>query len=422
VDILKVRILGEDGQTQELYQVFEQSLSEPWYNLYYDHRALILSFPPLSKGDVLEVQYKVSQTGTSATLGDYFGDVWFAQGEAPKLLASYAVIVPQERALFVREPKDAGCAKREEALTPPNEKPLKVLRFDCKEVAEVPDEAARPGFSEVAQYVHVSTYQDWAAVGRWYWALVEDQLVADKELRAVVAEATQGLTDERQKVSAIHNWVVQNTRYVGLEFGIHGFKPYRTTLCLRRRFGDCKDKASLIKVMLNEAGIDANLVLVRTRRNGSIEMEPPSLQLFDHAIAYVPKYDLFLDGTAEFSGTRELPWGDQGVPVVIIQDGGGAVSRATPVFPAKHNALLTTMDIDLDQDEAVVDASLTVTGVFAADYRQSYETEQDREDTFGQGLAQDFPGAKLVSLQFSDLSALEQDVKVAYRYTAPCPC
>ena len=106
--------------------------------------------------------------------------------------------------------------------------------------------------------------------------------------------------------------MVKNTRYVALEFGIHGFMPYRVPEIVQRGFGDCKDKASLIYTMLREAGIDARIVLVRTRQNGAIDSEPASLSVFDHAIAYVPSLDLYLDGTAEHSGTRELPGGRPG--------------------------------------------------------------------------------------------------------------
>ena len=78
---------------------------------------------------------------------------------------------------------------------------------------------------------------------------------------------------------------------MGLEFGIHGYKPYKVTQVLARRFGDCKDKASLLIALLREVGVDAELVLVRTRRGGRLDPEPASLAVFDHAIVYVPKLD-----------------------------------------------------------------------------------------------------------------------------------
>ena len=58
--------------------------------------------------------------------------------------------------------------------------------------------------------------------------------------------------------------------------------------------------------MLEAADIPAKLVLVRTRRLGHVDDFPASMHIFNHAITYVPSKDLFLDGTAEFNGTREL--------------------------------------------------------------------------------------------------------------------
>ena len=126
---------------------------------------------------------------------------------------------------------------------------------------------------------------------------------------------------------AIHGLVVTGTRYVGLEFGIHGFQPYKVTQVLARKFGDCKDKATLMIALLREAGIDAELVLLRTRRGGRIEPAPASLAVFDHAIAYVPKLDLYLDGTAEFSGVAELPSQDQGVTVLRVGPRGSTLTE-----------------------------------------------------------------------------------------------
>ena len=99
------------------------------------------------------------------------------------------------------------------------------------------------------------------------------------------------MTDARARARRSTTSSSTGTRYVGLEFGIHGYKPYKVTQVLARRFGDCKDKASLMVALLREVGIDAELVLVRTRRGGRIDAEPASLAVFDHAIVYVPKLD-----------------------------------------------------------------------------------------------------------------------------------
>ena len=174
--------------------------------------------------------------------------------------------------------------------------------------------------SELAAYVHVSTYQAWDEVATWYQGLIKGQVDSSPQIRAAVHEVTRGIADERGRIRALYDYVVGKTRYVGLEFGIHGFQPYRTPQIFARKFGDCKDKASLLVVMLKEAGIPSTMVLARTRTGGDIDSRPASLAPFDHAIVYVPKYDWYLDGTAEFSGADELPASDQDIPVLLVNE------------------------------------------------------------------------------------------------------
>ena len=88
-----------------------------------------------------------------------------------------------------------------------------------------------------------------------------------------------------------------------------------------------KDEASLIVTMLKELGIEATIVIVRTAHRGDIESSPASLAPFDHAIAYVPSLDLYLDGTAEYTGSMELPAMDRGALALQINQGAPKLVR-----------------------------------------------------------------------------------------------
>ena len=263
-------------------------------------------------------------------------------------------------------------------------------------------------------------------MGQWWWNLIKDQLVIDAEIEAVVKRITKGLKGDRAKMEAIHTWVVKNTRYVGIEFGVHGWKPYRTTLCMRRKFGDCKDKASLTKVMLNAAGIDAHLVLIRTRSQGAVAQSPANLTIFNHAIAYVPKFDLFLDGTAEFSGTKELPNTDQGRFCVIVADGGKVTVRNTPVDTPDMNKFIRILDVDLSQDKLTaqgtvalpkVKGELVATGADAVYFRNRFDSEEKRRENLEQIISRTFSGAKVLDVSFDEVKSLEKEVKVGFSFS-----
>jgi tetratricopeptide (TPR) repeat protein/transglutaminase-like putative cysteine protease len=411
VEIRQARIYrksaGGELQVLEAADRDDVDLSEPWYGLYYDNRAEVVRFSGLHAGDVVEVQYVVEDVSTENQMADYFGDLATIAETSPKQRWDYTLIAPKSRPIYSNSPRVAGLerAVKEEGDD-------RVYTFAARDVAAIDVEPAMPGITEIAPYLHVSTYASWGEVGAWYWRLVAEQLAPDDDLRRAARAVVKAGDDERARVRAIHELVVSGTRYVGLEFGIHGFKPYKVTQVLARRFGDCKDKASLLVAMLREVGVEADLVLVRTRRGGKLDPQPASLAVFDHAIAYVPKLDLYLDGTAEFSGTSELPSQDQGVMVLRVGPRGTKLTE-TPVLPSADNRVDRRWRVELAADGgARVDEELTIRGQAAADWREHYQTPGEREERYGRVWEERHPGARLVSLEMPGIEDRESPVLV----------
>jgi hypothetical protein len=371
----------------------ERSLSEPWYGLYYDSRAILVGFENLKAGDLVEVQYMVSDVGYANELSDYFGDFQLISAAVPTRQWDYTLIVPRARSIYFNA-VDAKVVQREDAERGGN----RIHRFSARDVPRVTPEPAMPGFAEIALYLHASTYKSWEDVGAWYWRLVADQLTDDGSLKRAAIAATADQRTVLGKVKALHRLVVENTRYVGLEFGIHGYKPYKSTQVLLRKFGDCKDKAALLLSLLRAVGVDSELVLLRTRRGGNIDASPASLAVFDHAIAYVPQLDLYIDGTAEFSGIHELPAGDQDVMALRVSPRGARLIR-TPSFPALANRADRQWRITLaEAGAATVEERFSITGQSAHEWREHYQSPGERRDLYAKIWSGRFAGARLESV------------------------
>jgi tetratricopeptide (TPR) repeat protein/transglutaminase-like putative cysteine protease len=418
VRILRARITKPDGSVVDSYGESDRNINEPWTGMYYDARAKVLSFPALAAGDVLELQYRVDDTAQENLLSDYWGDVENVQGVYPKVHYQFLVEMPRERPLYWNEKKLPGVTHAREDV----EAGRVLYRWSARHVAKVVPEPGMPGWAEVAANLHVSTYRTWDEVGRYWWGLIRDQLTPNEELRRTVDTVLQGVDrkDQQAVVRAIYNFVVTNTRYVALEFGIHGYKPYRVDRVLARRFGDCKDKASLIHSMLKVAGVDSRLVLLRMRNLGSIGEEPASLAAFNHAIVYVPRFDLYLDGTAEFHGARELPSSDRVANVLVVEPGGKATFLTTPEARAEDNATRLTMNLTLRPDGgAEVTGASTVGGQLAPEYRRAYRAVASRRSTFERSWAQSFPGLAVHEVKLNDTTRLDDDVQVDFRMTIP---
>jgi transglutaminase-like putative cysteine protease len=414
VDLREARVYKPSGEIVEATSGGTREVSEPWYGLYYDVRSEMVGFEKLEPGDVLEYSYVLSDVGRRNLYADYFGDVYFFAESVPVAEAEYTLLHPRSREMHWRLPALSGLSRKDDVAGGEQR-----TRLTAQKLAKIQTDPAMPGWTEAAPYVHVSTWKSWDQVARWYWRLVEEQLATDDSVKKAAAEATRGATDEKSKVRGVHNWVVKNTRYVGLEFGIHSFKPYRVPQILERKFGDCKDKASLIVVLLREVGIPAQLVLVRTRKNGDVDDVPASLALFDHAIAYVPSLDLYLDGTAEYSGSTELPYQDQGVMVLRIDGGDGLLTR-TPVHPADSNLTQRTLRIELAADgKATIDEGIVIVGQSAAGWRQYYQTAGERLSRYEKSWNASLPGFKLDRVDMPGLADLEKPVTVSAHGSVP---
>jgi len=412
--ILTARVFRADGGIDQTTTKYERSLSNPAHRLYYDVRAKVVELPELQPGDVVEIRSELSDRGENL-FADQFGELVAFQRAAPVREMQYVLHTPAGRKIYFNALPEG--IEHEERI----EGEERVSIFRTEDLEPIRPEPRMPGFVEVAKLVHVSTSDSWEELGRWYAGLIKDQFAPDDEMRKAVGELTEGLSDTRAKVEAIHGFVLQKTRYVGLEFGLHSYKPYAAPKVLTRGFGDCKDKATLMASLLALAGVDSRLVALRTRNAGRLPDFPASLASLNHAILYVPELDLYLDGTAEFAGPGELPTGDQDVPVLLIDPSAGEASRArTPRYRADDNFTEQVRAVTLAADgSARIKGTSVVRGVNAPRYRTLYESPADRREKFEKSVAQDLPGAKVLDLQMSDPRDLLSPVRLSFEIEAP---
>ncbi|MGH7279920.1 MAG: DUF3857 domain-containing protein [Polyangiaceae bacterium] len=414
VQLRGARVYHANGQTEDATESGEGDVNDPSIAMYTSARAYYVHFPRLSPGDVVEVKYRVEDVASRNEFADYFGEVTYMQSSEPIGHAEYVLITPKSRQFYFNKPNVPGLTQ-----STTESKDNRVFRFVAENVPPIEPEALQPPYAELLGHVHVSTYKDWNAMGQWYWGLVKDQFVADDEVRRRVADVTKGLKTNDEKVRAIYDYVVQKTRYVALEFGIHGFKPYRCAQIFARGFGDCKDKATLIVTMLKEAGIPATIVVVRTGLKGDFETFPASLAPFDHAIAYVPSMDLYLDGTAEYTGSRELPDMDRGALALQVNEGKPKLVHL-PDPPASENVMARSLDATLATDgTATLDWKSDIAGAEASSWRARYHAAGTRKERIQEDLGRDFAGLEVSQVDTNDLDNVEVNALIHVKGKAP---
>ena len=413
VKVQSAKIYKTDGSVINASGPYRQAIQNPDGGLFYNYQAEIFVYAGLEIGDVIEFRYRKNQTAAENVYADYFGNIKQFQSNLPQKLVKYVVVTPAAKKFYYQavrmdvEPRiELSGGKR-------------TYSWEMRDVDKIELEPGMPGRAEIVPYVHISTFADWEEMGRWYWGLVQDQFTLHKQAREKVHEIVDGIDDELERIRAIHGYVVRNTRYIGLEFGIHGHKPYKASQVFSRKYGDCKDKAGLLKAMLAEIGVQSNMAILRTRGKGKIADYPASLAVFDHAISYIPKYDLWLDGTAEFSGSSDFPFNDQGMMVLLV-DKDVAELTQTPVMPAEDSSSSYAIDAVLAPDGGLTfKAEREIGNTLSSYYRYMYQDESMRRDKLEKSWRAVHPDITIDSVTFGDISRLEEHVKFKFEATAP---
>ena len=187
----------------------------------------------------------------------------------------------------------------------------------------------------------LSTFDSYQAIGLAYDEAARPKEAVTPEVQQLADEITRGAPDVRSQAEAIFTWMTHNMRYVAVYFGRGRYVPNDTKTILSRRFGDCKDHATLMVALLAAKGIEGEQVLINTQPTYQLATTP-TLQAFNHAIVYIPALDLYVDPTVQFGAFTRLPTTDLGKPVVRAS-ARGAVLGQTPIPSIEDNLLeLTT--------------------------------------------------------------------------------
>lgn len=417
VTLRAARIYRADGKIDEAIESGEAGANDPSVAMYTSSRTFYVHFPRLDAGDLVELRYRIDDVSPRNEHADDFGEVEYMGSDEPVLSSEYVLITPKSKRLYVNAQSVRGL-KREAR----EEGDSRIERFVVGDMAALTAEPVMPPWPEVLPHVHVSTSRTWDEVGAWYWGLARDQFDVDDEVRKRVKEITKGLKDDAAKVKAIYRYATE-TRYVALEFGLEGIRPRRCAQTLARGWGDCKDKATLIVTMLREIGVPATIVLVRTQMRGGVEPDPPSLAIFDHAIAYVPSLDLYLDGTAEHTGSSELPVMDRGALALQINEGKPKLVHL-PEPPAEASTTRRKLDVTLAADGgAQFTSEMQVTGAYAPEWRSRYLAEDTRAERATRDLSNDFGPIELAagkgSVEVGEIDDVERPVKIRVKGKAP---
>lgn len=240
-------------------------------------------------------------------------------------------------------------------------------------------------------------YDSWRDVSRWYTELSSESLTLDDNIAGKARELTANAKTELERIRAIGEYA-QSIRYISLQLDVArggGHRPRPANLILQRGYGDCKDKANLMRAMLKALKIDSYLVLIYSGDPAYVRAEWASPRQFNHCIIAVkvsPETDapsimtheklgrlLIFDATDPYTQVGDIPDHEQGSFALVAAGADGDLLKM-PTLPPDANKLEREADVTVDADGAIVGKIIQRANGQAAAYERSRIRELSAAD------------------------------------------
>jgi transglutaminase-like putative cysteine protease/tetratricopeptide (TPR) repeat protein len=281
---------------------------------------------------------------------------------------------------------------------------------------DAPDNAETELPSDLPAYPSItfSSGSSWRRVAEDYGKIV-DQQISGADLKSLVGKLVAGKVSRDEKAAAILAYLGREVRYTGVEFGESAMVPHSPSETLARKYGDCKDKASLLVAMLRVANIPASIALLNVGSREDVASELPGMGMFDHAIVYIPgPPDLWIDATDEYARLGEIPNVDQGRLALIARSGSDALVH-TPATSSADNALIEKREIYLAENgPAKIVETSQPHGSSESWYRRDYADKENKhaKDELTNYVKSQYLAEKLDRMDRSDPTDLSKQFEL----------
>jgi len=202
-------------------------------------------------------------------------------------------------------------------------------------------------------YGYKGSYKNWEELGRWvYNDLLKSQQSLPPSVVSEMQNLVKDISTDRDKAKKIYEYMQKKTRYISVQVGIGGFKPFPATDVQRLSYGDCKALVNYTQSLLKAAGIQSEYCVVQAgSMKKSLDPDFASMDQGNHIILYVP---LKGDTTWLECTSQSTPFGYLGDftddrLVLACTENGGKILR-TPALNTKQNLLKRNAALNLDAD------------------------------------------------------------------------
>lgn len=225
--------------------------------------------------------------------------------------------------------------------------------------------------------IRCGSFKTWADVVEWAEPLFSGNGPLPETARAMTDLWKRQFAMPNERVRAAVQWVQNDIRYFAMAMGDHNIRPRALTEVCATRFGDCKDKSTLLVAMLQELGVEAWPVLVNTFWQERINEYGPGPFAFNHAIVAC-KLDneiRWIDPTIQHQKLDANGWAlpPYRLGLVLRQGESWLTSIPGDSMRTPDTETVDVIVVDPSTGDASLTTTLTFRGLQADYYRQILE-------------------------------------------------
>ena len=401
-----------------------------------DVRAKILPIPASDPGNI--VGYEIEQEERLYILQEQ----WVFQSSLPTREARFTLNLPagwEYKATWMNFPE----------TQPASSSPMQ-SQWVVSDVKAIRAEDDMPPWKGVAGQMLLSLippgdsqkkgFVSWAEMAKWESDLAQGRRDPSPEIKQKVAELTSAAPTTLAKMQALAAFVQHDIRYVAIELGIGGLQPHPARDIFSHRYGDCKDKATLLSAMLKEIGVDSYYFDINVTRGGVGAQSPAGLGWFNHeilairlpddlkdpslaAILTLPKIGriLIFDPTNDMTPFGQLSGSLQSSYGLLVTPDGGELLQL-PQLPPETSGVRRSGKLALSPSGTlsgeIQEMRMGDTGSYQRYVLRTTTQDKDRIKPIETSLAHSLASFQITKASILNLHAQDQPFVYNYSFTA----
>ena len=384
-------------------------------------------FSDLEPGDIIFINYQLTSFVSGRLSGAFWDKNLFPFYHDPCLESSYTLIHPSTLDFDYRA---VNCSDYTDLILPVADIAERGLLRKKWIFADLDPSAGEPGATEGLSWLpwlDISTIKSWSRIVNWYLELSMGQTDPTWEVREKAEELTGSCSSEKEIISTILDYVSNEISYQQLPFYQSAFIPREAREVLRDRYGDCKDKCSLMISLLKAAGIDS-CYFALTNPDVQEDYRILPSPRFRHAVVCRVLPDgkrQWFDPTVRYGVPDQIPLSLASCPALIIKKGTDSLCNIDETMVREYPYTSRSV-VELDreggalvrnrQEHRLVD--------YASSRRTRLESMSDRDIREGviRAISAEYPGATLEEFRVTGKERNDTTLCYEYDYRVPEYC